>query len=89
MNETACMKCGSTEIIPDVRIIDHGPALLDLSATVYTNPEAYIFKGAISHRLQARVCGLCGYTEFYVSNPQALLTAAKGVASKAAGSGTR
>lgn len=79
MNDKICAKCGSTEVIPEVRIIDHAHLNqpMDLSATVYTNPEAWVFKGPISHRFRARVCGACGYTEFYVDDPQGLLTLAK------------
>jgi predicted nucleic-acid-binding Zn-ribbon protein len=77
MQDGKCPKCGSSAVIPEVRIIDHGHynAALDLSATVYTNPEAWVFKGAVSHRFKARVCGSCGYTEFYVEDPQTLLAA--------------
>ena len=83
MNAGPCPKCQSTDVIPDVRIIDHAHmnAPMDLSATVYRDPDAWVFKMPISHRLQAKVCGACGYTEFYVENPQRLLELAK----KAAG----
>jgi predicted nucleic-acid-binding Zn-ribbon protein len=79
MRDSACPKCGSTEIIPDVRIIDHGHSNteLDLSATVYSRPEAWIFRGPVTHRFRAHVCGSCGYTEFYVEDPKGLLAAAK------------
>jgi predicted nucleic-acid-binding Zn-ribbon protein len=79
MNSKPCPKCQSSEIIPGVRVIDHTHLNqpLDLSATVYTNPDAVVFKGAISHRFNAHVCGACGYTEFYVENPQELLAQAK------------
>ena len=79
MKDRICPKCGSGDIIPNVRIIDHahGNVAMDLSATVYTNPEAWIFKGEVSHRFEARVCGACGYTEFYAADPKGLLAAAK------------
>lgn len=83
MNDGVCPKCGSSEVIPDVKIIDHAHLNqpMELSATVYLNPEAWVFKGPVSHRLQARVCGACGYAEFYVDNPQTLLAAARRAAS--------
>jgi len=79
MKDRICPKCGSGEIIPNVRIIDHAHynQPMDLSATIYTHPEAWVFKGEVSHRFQARVCGACGYTEFYVDDPAGLLAAAK------------
>ncbi len=85
MNDGTCPKCGSSEVIPDVRIIDHGNHNFgfDLSATVYTNPDAWVFKGPVSHRFKARVCGRCGYTEFYVDTPQWLLETARRTASGA------
>jgi hypothetical protein len=75
MNDHACPKCQSTESIPDVRVIDHAHLNqpMELSATIYTNPDAWVFKGPISHRFRARVCGSCGYTEFYVEDPRGLL----------------
>jgi predicted nucleic-acid-binding Zn-ribbon protein len=83
MRDNNCPKCGSGEVIPDVRIIDHGHSNrpLDLSATVYTSPDAWIFKGPVSHLFKARVCGRCGYTEFYVDDPQGLAEAARRAAS--------
>ena len=85
MTNTNCPKCGSSVVIPNVRIIDHGDnnQSLDLSATVYSNPKAWVLKGAITQRFRARVCGDCGYTEFYVENPQTLLAAARQVESEA------
>ena len=82
MKAGPCPKCQSTEIIPDVRVIDHGHynSPLDLCATVYREPDAMIFKHPVAHRFHARVCGACGYTEFYVENPQRLLELAKKVA---------
>lgn len=79
MTTATCAKCGSPDEIPDVRIIDHGDgnAALDLAATIYRDPGAVLFKGAVSHKFRARVCGACGFTEFYVENPGSLLAAAR------------
>ncbi len=84
MEESTCAKCGSTELIKDVRIVDHGHGnvALDLGATVYREPESWFFKNPVLHRFNARVCGACGYTEFYVENPGRLLEIAERVASK-------
>jgi hypothetical protein len=63
--DTQCAKCGSEKIIPLVTIIDQG-AHSDgrLKAHVgYTNPEAWLFKGAVYAQLQATICGECGHTE--------------------------
>jgi predicted nucleic-acid-binding Zn-ribbon protein len=79
MTQGICAKCGSKVTVPNVRLIDRGESniSLDLSVAVYKHPDAWVFKGAVSHRLTARVCGECGYTEFYVENPQELLAAAR------------
>lgn len=81
MNTSSCPKCQSTEIIPDVRVFDHahGNSQLELCATVYREPENWVFKNPVAHRFHARVCGACGYTEFYVENPRRLLELAKKV----------
>ncbi|WP_425617452.1 hypothetical protein NA78x_001130 [Anatilimnocola sp. NA78] len=79
MKDYECAKCGCREMIPDVRIIDHGHGnqALELAVTVYRHPDAFVFKGAVSYRLHAEVCGACGFTEFYAANPRQLLEIAK------------
>lgn len=75
----SCPKCHATGIIDDAHIIDHGDhhTRRDLSATVYKKPGAYLFKGAVSRPLTARVCASCGFVEFYVTDPRALLEASR------------
>jgi hypothetical protein len=41
----------------------------NLSTVVYAEPTALIFKGKQRHELSARVCGSCGFTELYLSDP--------------------
>jgi hypothetical protein len=41
-------------------------------ALAYNKPDAWIFKGPNPHRFLARVCGVCGFAEFYVENPKRL-----------------
>jgi predicted nucleic-acid-binding Zn-ribbon protein len=80
MQTTACSKCGSTELIRDVRIMDRGHGSADsgnLSAVVYGNPEAWMFKGRVRVELSACVCGHCGFTELYAVDPAAMLAAAR------------
>lgn len=80
MRQGACPKCGSSELIKDVRIMDRGHGSHDagdLSAVVYSKPEAWIFKNKVRIDLSACVCGGCGYTELYASDPAALLAASR------------
>jgi hypothetical protein len=74
-----CSRCGSHEVIPNVRIVDRGDGNMrrDLQVELYENPDAFIFKGAHAGTLSASICGSCGYIEIRVSNPQELLTAYK------------
>ena len=75
----ACPKCGSSEVIEGVRMLDrgHGNQEQDLRAAVYKNPDAFLFKGKHAAALTARVCGACGYVELYVANPAELLAASR------------
>jgi hypothetical protein len=41
----------------------------------YTNPEAWVFKGAVYAKLKANICGECGYTELVAEEPAALYDA--------------
>ena len=81
MRNSACPKCGSSEIVRDLRIMDRGHGSADagdLSAVVYGDPQAWIFKGKVRIELSACVCGGCGYTELYASDPSALRAARPG-----------
>jgi predicted nucleic-acid-binding Zn-ribbon protein len=77
MRDSICPKCGCKEILSDVKILDraHLNAPHDLSVAVYANPHALIFRGEVSSPLSAYICSECGFTEFYVDRPKALLKA--------------
>ena len=80
MRTGTCSKCGSSEIVRDVRIMDRGHGSADsgnLSAVVYGNPEAWVFKGKVRVELSACVCGNCGFTELYAVDPAGMLAAAR------------
>ncbi len=72
-----CSKCGSERIIPLATMVDQGESSDGrLKAVVaYTNPEAWVFKGAVYATLKANICGQCGYTELIAGNPAALYDA--------------
>ncbi len=42
------------------------------AVVAYTNPEAWVFKGAVYAKLRANICGQCGYTELFAENAAAL-----------------
>lgn len=79
MRDSICPKCGCKEIMSDVKIVDHGhgSSEQDLTAAVYANPYALVFRGAVSSKLNAYVCSECGYTELYVAKPKSLLKVIK------------
>ncbi len=76
-----CAKCGSEASIDGVRILDRygaaGQLSGDLSAAAYKDPAALFFKGEVATQIVGRVCGDCGYVEFYATDPGALLEVAK------------
>jgi hypothetical protein len=75
-SERACPKCGSVEVIPHVRIVAQTHrGKTDLLVEVYEHPGALLFKGTHAGALTARICGMCGFAELFVSNPQELLAA--------------
>lgn len=79
MRHGPCPKCGSPEVVRDVRVVDRGHGNADagdLSVAVYSNPQAWLFKGKVTTALTACVCAECGYTEMYAANPQALAAVA-------------
>jgi predicted nucleic-acid-binding Zn-ribbon protein len=71
-----CPKCGSEDMIPQVRIVGFAHGDFDkpsLKAEIVENPEAWVFKGIHQGVLTATICGQCGFAELYVKNPQELL----------------
>ena len=72
-----CAKCGSRKIIPLVGMVDQGQhSDGKLKALVgYTNPEAWVFKGAVYAKLKANICGECGYTELIAEDAAAVYSA--------------
>jgi predicted nucleic-acid-binding Zn-ribbon protein len=69
--QPTCPKCHATEMIVDAWAwSQYGHGIV-----VFENPEALVFKGARYGWLRANVCGACGFTEFFVSNPAELLKA--------------
>lgn len=77
---TECPKCRSNVIIRNARVMDRGHGNADagaLSLVLYEDPEALIFKGRHTFSLTAHICGACGFTEFYVSDPGALRAASQ------------
>ena len=73
-----CSKCGSTELIPDACVMDRTEmGATRLSATVMANPGAWLMKEPVTSPFRAVICGSCGFTEFYVQDPKALLEAAR------------
>ena len=75
--DAKCAKCGSRKIIPLVSVMDQGHySDGKLKARVgYTNPEAWLFKGAVFAKFRATICGECGHTELSAENPAALYEA--------------
>src|SRR5688572_25535583 len=73
---TDCPSCGSQELIEDVRLVEAlGSAAREVAATVYRQPGALLFKGAVARPLHAQVCASCGHTSLYVNDPRGLLGA--------------
>ncbi len=72
-----CEKCGSEKIIPEVKAIDYGDYQTEgnLEVSIDENPHALMFKNRVRSNIFAKICGDCGYTEFYAKHPQALYSA--------------
>lgn len=81
MPENKCAKCSSVNLIPNVRINSVNPldttddATGQLQAIVEEDPEAWILKRRKRGSLYARICGDCGFTEFFTNNYRELFAA--------------
>ncbi len=69
-----CSVCGSAEVIPEVKIVDHGymDSKHDLAIELHGKPRAFIFKDTKKGVLKAAVCGKCGHVDLSVDNPHEL-----------------
>ena len=68
MADLACLRCGSTNILPDGSVRSQGSVLVD----VPTNPAARILKGVHLKQLHARICGSCGHAELFIEGAREL-----------------
>ena len=78
-----CLNCGSTEIVPDMRLLTeeaasgHQPVYVKL---VEPKPEKASFLWTASEErsyFYASVCGQCGFTMIFAQYPEELLEAHK------------
>lgn len=73
---TECVKCGSSKMIPDVRIFDQGQGSDgSLQVLIAEEPQALIFRKNKYTALRAQICGECGHTELTVEDPGMLYQA--------------
>jgi hypothetical protein len=76
---TTCSLCGSAHLIPNVRVHDDGTgwgySAKEHYVTVASKPHAFLDTGKVSSQLLATICGACGYTVFFVADPQLLYAA--------------
>ena len=74
MLDSRCPKCGSGDVIPNVRV--HGDFRdHKLMVEIVENPEAWVDKGVHESILTSNMCGQCGFVELYAKNPAELLKA--------------
>ncbi len=74
MAKTNCSGCGSEEVIPNVKIVDHGymDSKHDLAIELHGKPDALIFKDTRKGVLRATVCGQCGKVDLSIDKPREL-----------------
>src|SRR5689334_18598362 len=74
-NGQPCPKCGSKDILADVRVEDKGrQGRHDLELVAFGNPNALIFTERQTTSVSAWVCGSCGYVDLYAKDVEALRT---------------
>ena len=72
-----CAKCGSTKIVPGARVIDrahYGTDSGNVQVAAARRPHKW-FKLQEKVDVFARVCGECGFAEFFVDEPALLYEA--------------
>ena len=69
-----CPKCGSTVLMDHLRVLGFRR---DIEIEAYANPRASIFRDAATSKVEATVCGYCGYTEFFALDFASLVIAVR------------
>jgi hypothetical protein len=75
MTEERCAKCGSDRVISAARLVDRGHYSGDagnVRVRVDADPSAWVRKGKVEIDLAPKICGRCGYTELYATDPEML-----------------
>lgn len=67
-----CPRCGSENIMPNLRIRDNQGFGISFRAEVEGDPGALFFKKTRKETLRATVCGECGNVGLSVENPKRL-----------------
>lgn len=69
-----CKVCGSTKVIPEVKIMDHGfmDDKHDLAIEIHAKPKALILKDSTKGVLNATICCACGNVDLMIQNPEEL-----------------
>jgi len=70
-----CPKCASAMLLDHLRVLTGGESLQHLTVQAYGNPDALVFKERANSKMEATVCGECGYTELYAVDPKSLAKA--------------
>ena len=71
--EYRCLRCGSSKIVPRVRILDQGQySNGKLQVVIDADPDALIFKDRLYDQITADICGECGRVELKAEHPQEL-----------------
>jgi hypothetical protein len=74
MNRTH-QKSGTSEILAQVTLVSRVDNLsaVPVPSLGLNKPRARVFRGPVPHRLPSRICGECGFTEFFVDYPKYFL----------------
>ena len=76
---TVCPKCNSKDILPPVPTFSETGTVTPLFAVIREpepSPRPFVWKpGAQKSVFLASICGNCGYTELYATEPAKLLAA--------------
>jgi hypothetical protein len=69
----SCKLCGSTKVVPNVRVVDQGRhSSGQLQLFVDGSPEAIFFKDRRWGEIRADICGECGHLDLRVQNAKEL-----------------
>lgn len=83
MKPSSCLRCGSTDIVPDLQVTEHDyTRRMDTSLALDEYPTAMLLKNVTYAVVRGALCAECGHVELYCPDATRLVKRFKSLQQK-------